>query len=207
MISRRSRVSTFAIALLMVGLVTGVWLSAPICYGTDPVPPYNETAVEERLDNLEKMLVEMRGVIYEIKYGLFGARVIKTPITPESITNETDVIILPEPVTNETDVVIIVTDPLEELNLRIEFLSTNLHDLRMELSSLQSVDRAHKEEVEELNSKIAAMETTLDEQIEYLENKVSRLQNTIAYVCIGTGIIVILCAIILFKKGVLGVKR
>ena len=200
--TQRGQVSVFAITLLMASLVIGVCLSVPTCYATDPVPPYNETAVEERLDNIEKMVEEMRGVIYEIKYGLFGARVIKTPVTPEPITNETDVIILPEPVTNETDVVIDELDPLaQELNLRIDFLSTNLHDLRMELSSLQSVDRAHKEEVEELSSKIAAMETTLDEQIEYLENKISRLQNTILYVSIVTAVIVIIGTIVLVRKG------
>lgn len=211
--SNQRQVSTFAIVLLMASLVIGVWLSAPTCYATDPAPPYNETEVEERLDNIEKMLEEMRGVIYEIKYGLFGARVIKTPITPEPITNETDVIILPEPVTNETDVVIIVTDPLEELNLRIDYLDTSLQDLTEELFILQADYGAHlglyNEIIEDLYSKIDTL-TKANQKIGYLENdiqtlifKQSKLQTNffrIAIVTAVTAVTVILCLFLLIRK-------
>ena len=189
----KRQVSGIAIALLMMGLVIGVGS----CYATDPedlpwsnetdiiiLPWNNETAVEERLDDIEKMLEEMRGVIYEIKYGLFGARVIKTPITPEPITNETDVIILPEPVTNETDVVIIVTDPLEGLNLRIDYLDTSLQDLTEEFSILQTAYDEHlglyNVVVEDLYSEIDA-----------LIFKQSKLRTNIRYVQFATVVMAI----------------
>ena len=83
------QVSTFAIALLMAGLVIVVGLS-----------------------------------------------VASITTEPEDLpwSNETDVIILPPPpplpVTNETDVVIIVTDPLEELNLKIDRIDAELVSLQ-----------------------------------------------------------------------------
>jgi len=88
----------------MAGLVIGVWLSAPTCYSTEPEPPYNETGAKE--------------------------------FDPEDLpwSNETDVIILPPPpplpITNETDIVIIVTDPLEELNLKIDRIDAELVSLQ-----------------------------------------------------------------------------
>ena len=80
---------------------------------------------------------------------------------------------------------IIITDPLEELNLRIDYLNTNLQDLTREFFILQT---AYNVDVDELNSTIDTMETTLETysnevfvQIEYLENKISSLQTTILF--------------------------
>lgn len=110
----------------------------------------------------------------------------------------------PLPITNETDPVIIVTDALEELNLKIDYLNTNLQDLTKEFFSLQT---DYNVDVDELNSKIDTMETTLEtysnevnEQIKYLENKISNLQTTILYACIATAIIVTLCVYLLIKR-------
>jgi len=89
----------------------------------------------------------------------------------------------PLPITNETDPVIIITDPLEELNTKIDYLNTNLQDLTTEFFLLQT---AYNVDVDELNSKIDSIETTLEtysndfnEQIESLEDKISRLQTII----------------------------
>ena len=110
----------------------------------------------------------------------------------------------PLPITNETDPVIIVTDALEELNLKIDYLNTNLQDLTKEFFSLQT---DYNVDVDELNSKIDTMETTLEtyfndfnEQIESLEDKISRLQTTILYACIATAIIAIVGAFLLIKR-------
>ncbi len=174
--TQRSQASTLAIALLIAGLVIIVGLGAPICYATDPAPPYNETVVEERLDNIEKMLVEMREVVDDIKYGLFGARVIHRPSTT------------PDPVTNETDVVIIVTDPLEGLNLRIDYLDTSLQDLTEELSILQTAYDEHlglyNVVVEDLYSEIDA-----------LIFKQSKLRTNIRYVQFAT---VVMAVVMIF---------
>jgi len=117
---------------------------------------------------------------------------------------------------------IIITDPLEELNLKIDNLNTNLQDLTKEFFSLQTaynvdVDELNSKidtmettlnvDVDELNSKIDTMETTLEtysnevnEQIESLENKISNLQTTILYACIATAIIAILGAFLLINR-------
>jgi hypothetical protein len=115
----------------------------------------------------------------------------------------------PVPVNNETDVVIIVVDPLEELNMKIKFLNTHLQDLIMEFSPLQMahldlteevyrIQTAYTVDMEELNAKIDLMETTLEtysnevnEEIVYLENKISSLQSTIlfAYIAIAASVI------------------
>jgi len=99
---------------------------------------------------------------------------------------------------------IIITDPLEELNLKIDNLNTNLQDLTKEFFSLQT---DYNVDVDEINSKIDTMETTLEtysnevnEQIETLENKISNLQTTILYACIATAIIAILGAFLLIKR-------
>ena len=112
------------------------------------------------------------------------------------IVNETS----EKPITNETDVVIIVTDPIEELNLKMDNMSADIIHLVMLL-------RTAYVDIEELNSKIDSMETTLEtysndvnEQIESLENKISRLQTTIVYACIATAIIAILGAFLLIKR-------
>jgi tetrahydromethanopterin S-methyltransferase subunit B len=90
---------------------------------------------------------------------------------------------------------IIITDPLEELNLRIDYLDTTLQNLTTEFFLLQTDYNA---DVEELNSKIDALEATLEtysnevnEEIEYLENKISSLQSTIlfAYIAIAVSVI------------------
>ncbi len=106
----------------------------------------------------------------------------------------------PEPITNETD----IADLLEELNLRIDYLDTNLQDLTREFFLLQTDYNA---DVDELNSKIDTMETTLEtysnevnEETEQLENKISNLQTNILYACIATTIIAILGAFLLIKK-------
>ena len=117
---------------------------------------------------------------------------------------------------------IIITDPLEELNTKIDYLNTNLQDLTREFFSLQTdynvdVDELNSKidtmettlnvDVDELNSKIDTMETTLEtysnevnEQIESLENKISNLQTNIVYACIATAIISILGAFLLIKR-------
>jgi len=99
---------------------------------------------------------------------------------------------------------IIITDPLEELNLRIDYLNTNLQDLTREFFILQTNYNA---DVEELNSTIDTMETTLEtysnevhEEIEQLDNKISDLQINILYACIVTAIIAILGAFLLIKR-------
>jgi len=109
--------------------------------------------------------------------------------------------------------IIVVVDPLERLNRRIDGL---IEELQTVYDDLQDADAHLKSDQIHEYDWIVALERRVDEQdvqieelcqtLEYLENKVSGLQNTIAYVCIGTGIIVVLCAIILFKKGALGVK-
>ncbi len=90
---------------------------------------------------------------------------------------------------------IIITDPLEELNLRIDYLNTSLQDLTREFFLLQT---AYNVDVDELNSTIDTMETTLEtysneviEQIEYLENRISSLQTIIlfAYIAIAATVI------------------
>jgi len=188
----------------MASLVISVWLGAPTCYATDSASPYNETAVEERLDNIEETLAEMRGVIYEIKYGLFGARVIKTPITTEPATNETDDIILPIPdtVTNETDIVIVELEPVaQELNLRMDRIDAEFVSLQDDIEqAFNFIDDVLAENIEEVDEQF----DEVNEQIENLENKVSRLQNTIVYVGIVTAVIVILSVVIVIKKGVIG---
>jgi chaperonin cofactor prefoldin len=90
---------------------------------------------------------------------------------------------------------IIITDPLEELNLRIDYLNTNLQDLTREFFILQT---AYNVDVDELNSTIDTMETTLEtysneviEQIEYLENKISSLQTIILFAYIAIAVTVI----------------
>jgi len=110
----------------------------------------------------------------------------------------------PLPITNETDPIIIITDPLEELNTKIDNLNTNLQNLTTEFFSLQT---AYNVDVDELNSKIDNIETTLEthsneinQQIENLENKTSKLQTTILYACIATAIIAALCAFLLIKR-------
>ena len=86
---------------------------------------------------------------------------------------------------------IIISDPLEELNLKIDYLNTTLQNLATEFFLLQT---DYVVDVEELNSKIDALEATLetysnevDEGIVDLENKISSLQNTIrfAYIAIA----------------------
>ena len=166
--SQRGQVSTIAIAMLITSLVIVVRLSAPTCYATEP--PYNETGAKE--------------------------------FDPEDLpwTNDTDIIILPPPPpppvpVNDTDVVIIVTDPLDELAKWIDHLNTNLQDLTREFFLLQTDYNA---DIEELNSKTDSMETALEtysnevnDQIENLENKITRLQTTILYAYIAIAVTVI----------------
>jgi len=90
---------------------------------------------------------------------------------------------------------IIITDPLEELNLRIDYLNTNLQDLTREFFILQT---AYNVDVDELNSTIDTMETTLEtysneviEQIEYLENRISSLRTIILFAYIAIAFTVI----------------
>jgi len=117
----------------------------------------------------------------------------------------------PLPITNETDPVIIITDPLEELNTKIDYLNTNLQDLTRIVDQWSNefflLQIAYNVDVDELNSKIDTMETTLEtyfndfnEQIESLEDKISRLQTTILYACIATAIIAIVGAFLLIKR-------
>jgi len=277
---RAREVSTFAIALLMIGLVIGVGLSTPICYA--PEPPYNETDAKEfdpddlPWDNetdviiipspsnetdviiipspslppifsdfnitpteiqlgddlIISFVIENRNnhsytwmsttrigdfftQIIEIELDAYESKVIWYRIIPH-VVGEYDVWIVgqtgtfmvmptdPLPITNETDPEIIVTDALEELNLKIDHLNTDLQDLTREFFSLQTDYNA---DVEELNSKIDTMETTLEtyynevhEEIEQLENKISNLQTNILYACIATAIIAVLGAFLLIKK-------
>jgi len=90
---------------------------------------------------------------------------------------------------------IIITDPLEELNTKIDYLNTTLQKLTTEFFLLQTDYNA---DVGELNSKIDALEATLEtysnevnEEIEYLEIKISSLQTNILYAYIATAVIVI----------------
>jgi len=84
-------------------------------------------------------------------------------------------------------------DPLEELNLKIDYLNTNLQDLTREFFLLQT---DYNVDVEELNSK----SEYLNSKIESLENKISSLQTTILYACIATAIIAIVGAFLLIKR-------
>ncbi len=90
---------------------------------------------------------------------------------------------------------IIITDPLEEINLKIDHLNTNLQDLTREFFLLQT---AYNVDVDELNSTIDTMESTLEtysneviEQIEYLENRISSLQIIILFAYIAVAVTVI----------------
>jgi len=118
---------------------------------------------------------------------------------PEDLpwNNETDVIIQPSPlpIPPIDPLPIPPTDPFEALNLRIEFLNTNLQDLTREFFLLQT---AYNEDVAELESKIDTMETTLEtysnevvEQIESLENRISSLQTITLFAYIAIAVTVI----------------
>ena len=120
----------------------------------------------------------------------------------------------PLPITNETDPVIIVTDALEELNLRIDDLDTTLQDLSGELINLRTAyddlqdadahlksDQIHEyEQIVELEQALETYSYEVNEQIETLENKISNLQTNILYACIATAIIAILGAFLLIKR-------
>ncbi len=144
--SKRNRISTFAIALLMLSLVI---MFVPTCYAQE--------------------------------------------LPPDDLPWNNETIILPW--NNETDILPIpplpplppVTDPLEELNLKIGYLNTNLQDLTREFFLLQTDYNA---DVEELNSKIESLENNADveelnSKIESLENKISSLQTTILFAYIA----------------------
>jgi len=60
--NQRVRVSILT-TLLMAGLAINM---VPMCYATEPEPSYNETAVEERLDNIEKLIAEMTDMVDNI---------------------------------------------------------------------------------------------------------------------------------------------
>ncbi len=233
--NQRGQVSTFAIAMLMVGLVIGVGLSAPTCYATEPpvlpwsnetdiiifpappLPPFfhyfNITPTEivlgedliisfviENTNNRSITWLSTNRIgditqIIEIKLENYESKLIWYRIIPHA-AGEYDVWI--DGMTGTFRVIsteIIITDPLEELNLRIDYLNTNLQDLTKEFFLLQT---AYNVDVDELNSTIDTMETTLEtysnevnEQIEYLENKISSLQTIIlfAYIVIAATVI------------------
>ena len=251
--SQRGQVSTFAIAMLMVGLVIGVGLSAPTCYATEPpvlpwsnetdviifpsppLPPFfsdfNITPTEivlgedliisfviENTNNQSITWMSTNRIgditqIIEIKLENYESKLIWYRIIPHA-AGEYDVWI--DGMTGTFRVIsteIIITDPLEELNLRIDYLNTNLQDLTKEFFILQT---AYNVDVDELNSKIDTMETTLNvdvdelnstidtmettletysneviEQIEYLENKISSLQTIILFAYIAIAVTVI----------------
>ena len=233
--NKRGQVSTFAIVLLVVGLVIGVGLSAPTCYATEPpvLPWSNETDVIifpspplplffsdfnitpteivlgddliisfviENTNNRSITWLSTNRIgditqIIEIELDNYESKIIWYRIIPHA-AGEYDVWI--DGMTGTFRVIsteIIITDPLEELNLRIDYLNTNLQDLTREFFLLQT---AYNVDVDELNSTIDTMETTLEtysneviEQIEYLENRISSLQTIILFAYIAIAVTVI----------------
>ncbi len=96
---------------------------------------------------------------------------------------------------------IIITDPLEELDIKIDNLNTTLQNLTIDYNA----------EVEGLNSKIDALETTLktysdrlNEEIGYFDGRISSLKNTIVWACVGIFVIIIFSTYTIIKKGALG---
>jgi len=191
-----------AIKLLMVCLVIVIWLITPICYATDPedLPWSNESDII---------------------------------ILPWS--NETEILppVTPEPITNETDVVIIVTDQdlasiqsqlyniydwmmthdqlmmnsrssIRELNATLNDTIVNfvgvVEDFAYKLldsdAQLQGQIDTQGMVIDELRQEVAQV----NEQIEYLENKISRLKNNILYTFIATAVILTTCIAFFIKK-------
>ncbi len=240
--NQRGQVSTFAIAMLMVGLVICVGLSAPTCYATEPpvlpwsnetdviiiptppLPPFfsdfNITPTEivlgdyliisfviENTNNHSITWMSTNRIgditqIIEIELDNYESKIIWYRIIPHA-AGEYDVWI--DGMTGTFRVIsteIIITDPLEELNLRIDYLNTNLQDLTRIVDKWSNefflLQTAYNVDVDELNSTIDTMETTLEtysteviEQIEFLENKISSLQTIIlfAYIVIAATVI------------------
>ena len=113
----------------------------------------------------------------------------------------------PWPVIDDVDPVIIVVDPLEELNLRIDSLTEELRILQTVYDDLQDADahiisdQIHEyEQIVELEQALETYSNEVSDQIENLENKISRLQNYILYACIATAIISVLGAFLLIKR-------
>lgn len=109
--------------------------------------------IEIELESYESKTISYRiipGIVGEYDVGVDGLtgtfKVV--PITPEPITNETDV-----------PVVINITDPLEELNLKIDYLVVNLQDLTREFFLLQTT---YNVDMKELNLRIDSMEADFE---------------------------------------------
>ena len=84
-------------------------------------------------------------------------------------------------------------DPLEELK----------EDITQAFNIIDGVVAEIIVDGHELGGRVDVLEThstEVIEQIEYLENEISRLQNTIVYACIATAIIAILGYFLLIKK-------
>ena len=251
--SQRGQVSTFAIALLMVGLVI---IFAPNCYATETEPIYNVTDAEEFdpddlpwsnetdviifpspplppffsdfnitpteivlgdyliisfvIENTNNQTINWLSTnrigditqIIEIELDNYESKIIWYRIIPHA-AGEYDVRI--DGMTGTFKVIsteIIITDPLEELNLKIDYLNTNLQDLTRIFDKWSNefflLQTAYNVDVDELNSTIDAMETTLEtysnevnEQIESLENKISSIQTIILFAYIAIAVTVI----------------
>jgi hypothetical protein len=103
--------------------------------------------------------------------------------------------------------IIIVVDPLEELILRIDGLNEELRILQTVYDDLQDADahiisdQIHEyEQIVELEQALETYSNEVSDQIENLENKISRLQTDILYACIATAIISVLGAFLLIKR-------
>ncbi|MBA7610395.1 hypothetical protein ES703_17603 [subsurface metagenome] len=103
--------------------------------------------------------------------------------------------------------IIIVVDPLEELILRMDDLNKELYILWTTYNDLQDADANLKsdqiheyEQIVELEQALETYSNEVSDQIENLENKISRLQNSILYACIATAIIAVLGAFLLIKR-------
>jgi len=245
--SQRERISTFVIALLMVGLMIG--FSAPTCYATETEPPYNVTDAKEFdpddlpwnnetdiiifpspplppffsdfnitpteivlgdyviisfvIENPNNRSITWMSTnrigditqIIEIELENYESKIIWYRIIPH-IAREYDVWI--DGQTGNFKVIsteIIITDPLEELNLRIDYLNTTIETYSTEttatLATHSDVTTTLTATIETVTEGIGKSITEVNEEIESLENKITRLQTTILFAYIAIALTVI----------------
>ena len=159
---RAREVSTFAIALLMIGLVIGVGLSTPICYA--PEPPYNETDAKE----------------------------FDPEDLPWDNETDVIILPPPLPITNETDPVIIITDQcLASIQLQLYeiYAGMMMHDelIMNGRSSVRELNTTFNAEIADLIERYESFDIKLtteierkDEQIQQLDEQIELLEEELA---------------------------